>query len=90
MAGSLYIYADSLSSNVNYYGDCYVSTGNSGLINVKEVELAGSDSCDSCFYLSGYPLPEPTPTPSTSPDPTKSPTPTITSTCTPTPTLTLP
>jgi len=90
MANSLYIYADSLSSTVNYYGDCYISTGNSGLINVRKAEIVGSNSCDSCFLLSSYPLPQPTPTPSTSPDPTKSPTPTITCTVTPTPTLTLP
>jgi len=89
MADSIYIYANSLSGSVNYYGDCYISTGNSGLINVNVNETAESENCDACYYLSGYPLIQPTPTPTTSMDPTRSPTPTPTLTLTITPTLTL-
>jgi hypothetical protein len=86
MAMLPYIYADSLSSSIKYLGECYVTTGNSGIINTKKENFINSRDCNACLGQSPFPLLTPTPTVSLTPDPTRTPPPTPTPTVTPTPT----
>jgi len=84
MATLPYVYAESLSGSVKYLGECYVATGNSGIINAKKEEFVDALTCDTCLGQSPFPLLSPTPTISLTPDPTRTPTPTPTPTVTPT------
>jgi cell division septation protein DedD len=88
MAATTQIYANSLSGSIKYLGDCYVATGNTGIINAKNIEFISTDTCDTCLWAEPYPLLSPTPTPTNTPDPTFTPTVTPTPTNTPTPTRT--
>lgn len=83
-----YIYANSLSGSVKYLGDCYTSVDITGLKNIKDQYLVGTQDCQVCQGVPVFPTLPVTPTPSSTPDPSFTPTPTVTPTPTPTPTMT--